>query len=244
MNNDSVQKGVLNFLRMNLRVVQNLAAFVANYGNKPLKISSAHDLLKAKIMSNFIDDNSKILDIGCGNGRRLLDLMLYLDNIECHGIEVFNSSIPKYPVEYKNKIEISSFDGKNINFGDKFFEFSTICYVLHHLENKHALKLLGEAVRVTKHRILILEDSLEHFSGLYKVRNWCHATEANLQYSMRSDYFVRNFNHNMFKNHKEWVNIFTSFDRVKDVKIIKLDKISKYKHHTLFVIELNEEDKK
>lgn len=133
MNNSSVQKGILNFLRMNLRGVQNLAAFIANYDNRPLKISSSHDLLKAKIMSSFMDNNSKILDIGCGNGRRLLDLMLYLNNVECHGIEVFKSSVPAYPIEYGNKIEISSFDGKNIKFGDNFLNsqlFATFYTIL------------------------------------------------------------------------------------------------------------------
>lgn len=106
------------------------------------------------------------------------------------------------------------------------------------------MELLGEAIRVTKHKILVLEDSLEHFSNIYRIRNWCHATEANLQYSMRSDNFVQNFNHNMFKNHEEWVNFFNSFNKVKNVKVVKLDKISKYKHHTLFVIELHKESEK
>lgn len=231
-------------IRINLRLVQSASAKFANISKKKVKISSSHDLLKAKMMSNFIDKKSHILDIGCGNGRRLLDLSLFVDGLYGKGIELFKSNFPEYPIDNYINFSLEIFDGKTIPFEDNSYDISNICYVLHHLKTDHARELINEAIRVTKKRIIILEDSMPEFSLSYKVRNWCHATEANLEYESKSKDFVKNFNHSMFKNHKEWVNFFNSFDHVKNVQIVPLTKISNYEHHTLFVIELEKKEDK
>jgi hypothetical protein len=134
------------------------------------------------------------------------------------------------------------FDGKNIPFANKSNDVSMICYVLHHLEYNHAKFLINEAIRVSKSKLIILEDTMPVFNLFYKVRNWCHATEANLEYSVRSEDFMQNFNHNMFKTHKEWEDFFKEFDTVKKIDIISLKHISQYAHHTMLVITLKEKE--
>lgn len=231
-------------VRAYLRGVQGVSAFVANFSEKKPKLPSSHDLLKAKIMSNFLDDNSSILDVGCGNGRRLMDLSLFLKNLDCTGIEINkNSSLPSYPEDIKNNIKLKSFDGLNIPFENNSFDYISICYVLHHLSTDHAQKIINEMIRVGKNRIIILEDSRPKFSTFYKLRNWLHATEANLEYATKSEFFVKNFQHNMFKNYNEWESFLMSFPEIKNVQIKSLSSISKYKHHTLIVCDLKKEEK-
>lgn len=224
--------------RASLRGVQGIAAFLANIKEEKPALSSSHDLFKAKVISSFLKDDSSILDVGCGNGRRLMDLSLFIRNLKCTGIEINTVKKSRYPDCLKSDIELLVFDGLEIPFEDKSFDFVTICYVLHHLSDKHADHLLNEAIRVGKDKIILLEDSMPHFSLFYQIRNWAHATEANLEYSFKSKNFKNNFNHTMFKSHSEWNSYLRNFKQIIDVEVIPIDSISKNKHHTMIVCNL------
>ena len=222
-------------IRYAFQGVQYSSALIANR-NTPW--SNSHDLLKAKWMSLSIEDGSRVLDIGCGNGRRLMELSLFVNCLEGVGVEIRPSVTPQAVVPGTSIPELKVFDGKALPFEDKSFDVSTCCYVLHHLKEAHALSLLEDAIRVSRRRILILEDSRPTFSPAYRVRNWAHATEANLGYEEGSKYFEKNFDHVMFKTHGEWQKLLASLDGVKDVTCVPLDSISQYKHHTLFIVEI------
>ena len=88
------------------------------------------------------------MDIGAGGGwqgelmseKKKVDMQL-LD------VEDFNRS----------KLPLALYDGKNIPFPDNSFDTSLLLFVLHHCTEP--LLVLKEAVRVTKKRIIIHEDT-------------------------------------------------------------------------------------
>jgi ubiquinone/menaquinone biosynthesis C-methylase UbiE len=224
-------------MRASLRGVQYLGAKVANRRSH-VNTSTAHDLLKARWMAAYIPDESSVLDIGCGNGRRLLDLSLFVRGIKSTGVEL-HAAIPP-PALFPDAVipELMVFDGEHLPFEDSSFDVCTICYVLHHLTDAHAEALLNEALRVTRGRLILLEDSRPSFSLAYRIRNWAHATEANLGYATESSYFKQNMQHSMFKTHSEWAALLSSLRGVEAVECVQLDPISVYKHHTMFIVDL------
>ncbi|NRA36268.1 MAG: class I SAM-dependent methyltransferase [Polyangiaceae bacterium] len=184
-----------------LRFVQKIAVKVANSGAKATPYSSTHDLLKARWFANYITPNSRVLDIGCGSGRRLMDVGMFVE-IEGVGVELTQRT-PLTPLVPEVSVPVlEQFNGETLRYDDGAFDVSMICYVLHHLSPAHATRLLGEAIRCSQQRLLILEDSCVEFGLPYRVRNWCHATEANLGYAVSSENFVQNMQH-VFRTHGE-----------------------------------------
>lgn len=204
-----------------------------------MSLSSSHDLLKARWMSLHVPDGSKVLDVGCGNGRRLMDLSLYVRDMEGTGVELKQRIPPQILVPETKRPTLLEFDGAHLPFEDKSFDVTTICYVLHHLNDDDARRLVHEMLRVTKTRLILLEDSRPEFSLAYRLRNWAHATEANLGYEVESKNFKQNFSHTMFKEHGQWEEFLRSFKEVNHVECVNLDPISVYKHHTMFVVEIH-----
>lgn len=224
--------------RKPLRALQYLSAALANQDSPKPRHSDGHDLLKASWLAQHIPDGAHVLDVGCSDGRRLMDLSLFVRDLEGIGVELNqrHALTPLSPLA--TSPTLLTFDGEHLPFEDQRFEVGMICYVLHHLKRDHALALLEELARVSKHRLIILEDSKASFSAADKLRNWAHATEANLSYAQASASFRQNFQHTMFQTHEQWIKTLSALKRVASVQCVPLDTISRYKHHTLFVVEL------
>lgn len=105
-------------------------------------------------LRDYAQDNDKILDLGCGNGRLLEILKDY--NIEYTGVD---SSV-KLIETAKNKYQKSNFkisakfivaDGLDLPFPDNYFDKIFSIAVLHHIpSHEWRLKFLSEARRVLK----------------------------------------------------------------------------------------------
>ncbi|GEM_PF-7001498 len=224
-------------VRSFLQMIQFLGAVVGNYGWKQRPSSNAHDLLKAAWIAEYIEDQSCVLDVGGGNGRRLSDLSLFVRELYGVSIDVYEPDTMTPPLDHMKKPKISIFDGKSIPVLENDFDVILICYVLHHLSEPHSQKLLSDAANMAQKRVIILEDSRPFFGLSYRLRNWAHATESNLLYEKRSSAFTRNFLHS-FKTHSQWVKTLEAIPNVTKVECIPLDPISKYRHHAMFVVDL------
>lgn len=95
----------------------------------------------------FIEEGEKILDIGAGGGwiseeiqRRKKAEITLLD------VKDFNQT----------DLKIVLYDGENIPFPDNSFDISLLIFALHHCLN--FAKVLEEAKRVSKKKIIIIED--------------------------------------------------------------------------------------
>ncbi|MDA1337400.1 MAG: class I SAM-dependent methyltransferase [bacterium] len=96
----------------------------------------------------FLTKGERVLDIGAGGGwsgelmaeKKEVDMRL-LD------IEDFNRS----------KLPLTLYDGENIPFENNSFDTSLLLFVLHHCSDP--LLVLKEAIRISKNRIIIHEDT-------------------------------------------------------------------------------------
>lgn len=188
------------------------------------------DLLKTQRMAERIHDGERVLDVGTGSGRRLHELGMFR-RIDRHGVDIHVRGAPP-------GVQMHTYDGRTLPFPDRSFDVTLICYVLHHLTPSHARSLLGEIIRVTRRRVLVLEDSMPEWSSFYRLRNLFHRVEADLQYEGESGAFDSPGGEAMFLTHDEWKKYLGALPCVQRVGVEPLVEISKYAHHTLFEIDL------
>ena len=101
--------------------------------------------------SKLIPFNSKVLDVGCGDGR--LDRLVAdkRPDISIRGIDVFQRKDAVMPMQ--------TFDGESIPYAEGSFDIVMFVDVLHHASKP--LTLLREAARVARRAILIKDHLVE-----------------------------------------------------------------------------------
>ena len=113
-----------------------------------------------ELFNEYIKDNQKILDLGCGNGR-LFFTVLKDFNIEYHGIdnserliEIAKKKIFNYQLPITNQFSSFNFQVSNITdlpYPDNYFDLVFCVAAFHHLPTKKLrLKALSEIKRVLK----------------------------------------------------------------------------------------------
>lgn len=114
--------------------------------------------------SRLIPLNSKVLDVGCGDGRLARLIAEKRPDISIRGIDVLQRNDAVIPID--------TFDGKSIPYGEGSFDVVIFVDVLHHASQP--MTLLREAVRVARHAIVIkdhlAEGSLAHLT--LRVMDW------------------------------------------------------------------------
>ena len=109
-----------------------------------------------KECSHFIKKGSKILDLGCGSGIVADEFKIFF-GAQIAGVDIIDKRVVKIP--------FTLYGGKNLPFVDNYFDTILISYVLHHCDDP--VRVLAEAKRVAKDKIIIYEDLPENiFSKL------------------------------------------------------------------------------
>ena len=106
----------------------------------------------AKHIASWLPPNSKVLDVGCGDG--LLDSLIakqHKEPLEIEGIDVLLRKHTHIPVKL--------FDGTHIPYEDNSFDVVIFVDVLHHTE--HLQILLKEAKRIARHSIVLKDHATD-----------------------------------------------------------------------------------
>ena len=103
-----------------------------------------------------LNDNPRILDIGCGKGYLLYDMLKIIPNAEIYGIDISEYAIKNSKPEVKNNLTIGS--ATNLPWDDNFFDLVISINTLHCLHSYDLFKALKEMERVgKKHKYLCVE---------------------------------------------------------------------------------------
>ncbi len=145
---------------------------------------------KNKLFNNYIPQNSNIVDIGTGSGQYSLMLKNAGHTITSVDIKDRTNTNLITPILY---------DGKKLPFQNSSFDVSLLITVLHHCPEPEIV--FKEALRVSKKRILILEDVYNNV--VMKYLTWGMDRLVNLEF----------FGHpHTNKSEKDWETLFEKHD--------------------------------
>ena len=172
------------------------------------------------LFENFVPFGSTVLDIGAGRG-------FIAKNIS----KKRKAKITLLDVIDFNQINLPFvlYDGKTIPFAAHSFDISLLISVLHHCDKPE--RILGEAIRVSKSRVIIFEELYENF--------WQKKLQSFLDILFNLFQLFRPPRENMpfnFKRASEWQAIFKRFN----LKIIEQKKFKLFGifPRALFVLEI------
>jgi SAM-dependent methyltransferase len=111
-------------------------------------------------LADLIPRDSRVLDVGCGDGLIAELLMQQRKDISLSGLDV--------SVRPRTRIPVIPFDGCRIPYRNDSFNVVMFIDVLHHSENPY--ELLAEAVRVSRDVILIKDHILKGFMAGHTLR--------------------------------------------------------------------------
>lgn len=158
------------------------------------KVGRAYDM--AREISNVIPANSRVLDVGCGNGF-IAHHLTATSGASVLGIDM--EATTDAPIDYRQ------FDGKHFPIPDSSAEAVLFCYVLHHAQNVDCV--MNELRRVLTDRgvVVIYEDIPE--ARWDRFFCWAH----NLKWRNRTGPCT-------FRSETQWRSLFNSagFEIVKE----------------------------
>ena len=124
---------------------------------------------KAKLLGDFIDDRETVLDIGTGSGS-------FANYLSKFGFKV--STVDVVDKTIHSQINPIIYNGRDLPFEDHSFEASMLITILHHCQDPD--RVFAEAVRVSKHKIIVLEDVYSNW--VMKQLTWWMDSLVNLEF--------------------------------------------------------------
>ena len=108
-------------------------------------------LQTVSLLAPHLEPGASVLDIGCGEGY-VLDELAARGVTNVQGVDIVDIRQTKdYPFRL--------YDGETVPFPDRTFDLVVLSFVLHHVPNGKKLALLEEALRVSRAKVVIVEDT-------------------------------------------------------------------------------------
>jgi ubiquinone/menaquinone biosynthesis C-methylase UbiE len=154
------------------------------YYNKKFFRRIARSLIKHYKLNN----QSKILDVGCAKGFLMYDLGHYLPKAEIKGVDISSYCKKNAISTVKQNIKICSCS--KLPFKNNYFDLVVSISTIHNLKKSQIKKSLKEITRVGKDKFFIRVKAYKNLKEKKKIDNWNLVAESNL-------------------SQKEWFNLFS-----------------------------------
>ena len=117
-----------------------------------------------------LDDNSKILDIGCAKGYMMHDLSLLIPGAEIKGVDVSNYAKENAIESMQDNIVVAN--ANNLPFPDDYFDLVIAINTLHNLPLIDCKQAFREINRVTKNNSFVMNDAWRDAKGKQSMLKW------------------------------------------------------------------------
>ena len=104
-----------------------------------------------------LDENSKILDVGCAKGFMLYDMRRLIPGITVQGVDISEYAIDNAKDEVKEFLSVAN--AKALPFDDDSFDLVISINTIHNLEKRECAKALREIQRVSRGQSFITVDA-------------------------------------------------------------------------------------
>jgi SAM-dependent methyltransferase len=117
-----------------------------------------------------LDNNSKILDIGCAKGYMMHDLSLLIPGAEIKGIDISNYAKENSIESMQDNIVVAN--ANNIPFPDDYFDLVIAINTLHNLPLIDCKQAFRELRRVTARDSFVMNDAWRDAKGEENMLKW------------------------------------------------------------------------
>ena len=117
-----------------------------------------------------LNSKSKVLDVGCGKGFMIYDLIKLIPGIDARGIDISEYAIKNCKNEVKENLLVGN--AKNLNFDDDEFDLVISINSIHNLDRKDCGKALREIQRVSKKNSFITVDAYRNNEEKKRMDAW------------------------------------------------------------------------
>ena len=118
------------------------------YQSATVKKETLHTV---SLIAPHLRRGDSVLDVGCGQAHVLEELRERGARVIC-GVDIVDLRV-------NTTIPFRSYDGRVLPFSEHAFDIVMLNFVLHHVPNERKLELVHEAVRVSRSKVLIVEDT-------------------------------------------------------------------------------------
>ena len=125
---------------------------------------------RAMIDHYGIKPGDKILDIGCGKGYQLYELIQLCPGIDVYGIDISSYAIENSKREIKDRLQVCN--AASLPFPDDYFDFVFSLNTLHNLPNYDLDKALREMERVGKKNKYVCVESFRNEKEKVNLLYW------------------------------------------------------------------------
>jgi SAM-dependent methyltransferase len=126
-----------------------------NYGGYRYIEGRWEKVARAIVEHYGIKPGQRILDIGCGKGFQLYELLRVVPGIEVYGIDISGYAIANCKEEIRERLQVGN--ATALPFEDNFFDLAISITTLHNLHNYDLDKALREMQRVARNKYLCVE---------------------------------------------------------------------------------------
>lgn len=140
-------------------------------------IPGYHKKLATKMIDRYsLNNNSKILDIGCGKGFLIYELKKILKKIDIKGIDKSKYAIRNAKKEIKESIFYHDINSK-LNYEDNYFDLVISINTLHNLKIPKIEQALKEINRISKNSFICVE-SYRNEKEQFNLQCWALTAET------------------------------------------------------------------
>tara|TARA_B110001454_G_scaffold212090_1_gene228480 strand:- start:9 stop:653 length:645 start_codon:yes stop_codon:yes gene_type:complete len=145
------------------------------YGYGGYKYDGRWKPVAKRIVSHFnLKSGSKVLDIGCGKGFLVKDLLDI--GIDAYGLDVSSYALKNCEKSIKSRLYKGN--AKKLNFSDNFFDAVVSINCIHNLKKKDCIKALMEIERISKGKSFVQVDCYENEKEKKLFLNWVLTAET------------------------------------------------------------------
>jgi len=117
-----------------------------------------------------IDNSSSILDVGCGKGFMLFDMLQLIPGVKVAGVDISAYAVENALEEVGNHIQVA--DARELPFEDKSFDYVISINTIHNLERSDLIIALKEIERVAKKGSFITVDAFRTEEERFAMEAW------------------------------------------------------------------------
>ena len=103
------------------------------------------------LVAPHLEPGASVLDVGCGEGHVLLELAARGAG-SISGVDIVD-------LRGTAAVPFQLYDGQTLPFSDGSFDLVVLSFVLHHVPDERKLPLVREALRVSRAKVIIVEDT-------------------------------------------------------------------------------------